>query len=87
MLVFRASTLLDQAIEIFSRSGYDQFEHARSLFLKSQCLRMNHENEEASVEALTESAALRRGFCGDNFVAMENLELSHFDEYVALWNR
>ena len=72
---------------MFSRSGYHQYEHARSLFLKSQCLRNNPGNEETAVEALTESAALRRGYCDDNFVAMEDLELRHFDEYVALWNR
>lgn len=80
------STTLDKAIAIFRRSEYHQYEHARALFLKSQVLR-DSKDEAGSIAALESSAELRRQFCGDNLIALEDLSIEHFDEYVALWNR
>ncbi|MCJ1383271.1 hypothetical protein MMC17_006384 [Xylographa soralifera] len=81
-----AITTLDKAIEIFGRSRYHYYELARALFLKSQVLRES-KDETGSIAALESCAELRRQFCGDNLVALEDLSIEHFDEYVALWNR
>ena len=79
-------TLLDQAINIFSRGEYNHPQHARAIFQQRRLL-LCQGDEVGARSLLDKIAALRSKYVPFDLRPVEELEDSDFEHKILFWLR
>ena len=79
-------TLLDQAIQIFSRDKYNQPQFARAMFQQSKLL-LCQDDDVGARSLLEKSAGVRRQYVDFDLRPVEELEGNDFEDSIVFWLR